>query len=514
MSLLSGVVALIPLLIGAMSEQERFEFAKGVMGVEARLVVIASSEAAARDAAVAAYERLDVLDATMSDYRVDSELARVNQGSGCGAVPVSEDLFRVLERAKEIAIASGGAFDVTVGPLTALWREAKVTGSDPSGVALADARARVGDQQMVLNAVESSVELLRPRMRLDLGGIGKGFAADEAARVLRDHGVEAFLIDLGGDVLLGSAPPGQEGWRVDYGRNQPFVLHGVGIATSGDREQFIRLGVGDSGDGGRRSSHILDPREALRQGSGEQSLGPMGGLIGAPEVTVIAPDLATADALASAASVLGRHEGRRLVMSFPDTWVAFKDPRFEPLFDGETLDGFVTTGGRYDGHARWSVEDGNVTGRVGDDGAGGLLYSAATYTDFVLELETRIDEPFESGVFLRMTPTRRGAQVTLDVRPGGEVGAVCSDEFLQHNDAGRQQFRAGQWNHVEVECTGPELRVRAWLNGELITDFPGVPQGGEFAPTGRIGLQVQGDPGATGERAARFRNLFVRPLPQ
>lgn len=182
------------------------------------------------------------------------------------------------------------------------------------------------------------------------------------------------------------------------------------------------------------------------------------------------------------------------------------------LFDGRTLDGWTTVGGRYDGHASWSVEDGAIVGREGPDGAGGLLYTRDAYRDFELELECKIDWPFDSGIFLRMAPEGRGAQVTIDYRPDGEVGAIYSDGFLAHNESGKERMRRGAWHHFRVRCTGDDMLIEAWLDGEPLVRHQ-IPEGSEgFAPTGLIGLQVHGAMDAPPDATVRFREVRVRRL--
>ncbi len=187
------------------------------------------------------------------------------------------------------------------------------------------------------------------------------------------------------------------------------------------------------------------------------------------------------------------------------------EPGFTALFDGTSLSGWVTRGGHYDGAARWTVEDGSIVGRQGENGEGGLLYTERRYANFELRLEVWLDHPFDSGVFVRMAPEAKGAQVTLDWREGGEIGAIYSDGFLQHNESGAAHFRRDGWNDVRVRCTGFDLRLEVWLNGDKLTDFELPPDSAGFAPTGLIGLQVHGERGDTG--AARFRNLRLRELP-
>lgn len=182
------------------------------------------------------------------------------------------------------------------------------------------------------------------------------------------------------------------------------------------------------------------------------------------------------------------------------------------LFDGATLDGWTPVGGRYDGHASWTVEDGALTGREGPGRAGGLLYTTELYSDFEFECEVRLDWPFDSGIFLRMAPEGKGAQITIDHRPGGEIAAVYSDGYLMHNEGAAEGFRRGEWNHFRVRCTGADFRLEAWLNGERVVDYQ-LPAGSPgYAPTGRIGVQVHGDSESPVGAKVQFRALRVRPL--
>lgn len=182
------------------------------------------------------------------------------------------------------------------------------------------------------------------------------------------------------------------------------------------------------------------------------------------------------------------------------------------LFDGHTLDGWTTVGGRYDGHATWTVEDGAITGREGPGRAGGLLYTRELYTDFEFECQVALEWPFDSGVFLRMAPEGRGAQVTLDYRPDGEIAALYSDGYLQHNPTAIEHLARSGWNHLRVRCEGSEMHVQAWLNGANVLDFQ-LPAGSQgFAPTGRIGIQVHGDSQSPPGTKVQYRALRVRRL--
>lgn len=200
-----------------------------------------------------------------------------------------------------------------------------------------------------------------------------------------------------------------------------------------------------------------------------------------------------------------------LVLSVPQT----PEKGFTALFDGKTLAGWTEKGGRYDGDAVWTIEDGCIVGRQGPNGEGGLLYTEKAYSCFELRLEVKLDHPFDSGVFLRMVPpseNRKGAQLTLDWRDDGQIGALYSDGYVQENPEGEQLFKKDEWNELVVRCTGFDMRVEATLNGKPLVDctYP-AERFLEFASRGLIGLQVHGARGDTG--AARFRNVRLRELP-
>ena len=184
------------------------------------------------------------------------------------------------------------------------------------------------------------------------------------------------------------------------------------------------------------------------------------------------------------------------------------------LFDGRSLDGWVTRGGRYDGDAAWSVEDGVLTGREGPGGAGGLIYTERAYRDFELELEVRLLYPFDSGVFVRMLPREsglKGAQVTIDHRPKGEVGAIYADGFLAHTPWAAGAMKKDAWNHFRVICSGHPMHIRAWMNGASIADHR-IEDPTGYAEQGLIGLQVHGGEDPPPGAMVQFRNVRVREL--
>jgi len=307
-NLLCLVAALVSLSAGTAGADQttltRYEAQRPEMGVPFRLVLYARNQAAADAAADAAFARIQQLNDIMSDYDEESELSKLSRTSGPGReVPVSEELWFVLRRAQDLAERSGGAFDVTVGPCVNLWRRARRQHQLPDPERLAQARQAVGCQHLRLNPKRRTVELLVPNMRLDLGGIGKGYAVDEALRVLRQKGIASALVEGGGDVAVSDPPPGKKGWRFNLSSldvtNAPparfLLLRHAAISTSGDLYQRLEID-------GKRYSHIVDPRTGI--GLTDHSL-----------VSVIARDSITADSLTKVASVLGPEKGLRFIES-------------------------------------------------------------------------------------------------------------------------------------------------------------------------------------------------------
>jgi len=303
--LLGTLGALLIAAEGNVAAGDRFEFTQVEMAVPIRIVLYAADRQQAEAAAQAAFVRIRQLNDIMSDYDEASELRRLCQTAGGGHdVPVSPELWQVLQHAQTLSARSGGAFDVTVGPLVRLWRRARRQKELPSDQRLSDARPLVGYRLVRLDPRHRAVELLKPGVRLDLGGIAKGYAADEALGVLAKRGIRSALIDAGGDIVLGDAPPGRPGWRIGVARleadgppSHVLVLSRAAVATSGDRWQYVEIG-------GKRYSHIVDPHTGL-------------GLTDHSSVTVVAADGITADGLASAVSVLGPKEGLKLIEDTP-----------------------------------------------------------------------------------------------------------------------------------------------------------------------------------------------------
>jgi thiamine biosynthesis lipoprotein len=214
-----------------------------------------------------------------------------------------------------LAERSDGAFDVTVGPVVRLWRRARRRHELPDPDRLAKALELVGCQKLRLDPKARTAQLMKPGMLLDLGGIAKGYAADEALATLKRYGIESALVAGGGDIAVGSAPPGKAGWRIAIASLEPpgianpkskiqnLLLRDAAVSTSGDAEQHVEIG-------GVRYSHIVDPKTGMA-------------LTGRSSVTIVAPNCTTSDGLATAVSVLGPERGLELVKDTPGAGVLF-----------------------------------------------------------------------------------------------------------------------------------------------------------------------------------------------
>lgn len=286
----------------------RFSYREIHMGVAVRLVVYAKRESVAKSACEAAYNRFAELEQVMSDYRPASELMRLCARSGGRAVPVSRDLFDVLAKSQEMSRRSDGAFDVTVGPLVQLWRRSRQTFALPTAKEVLAAQSMVGWQKVKLDSRHHTVQLTVAGMRLDLGGIGKGYAADQALSALKKHGIRSALVEAGGDIAVSGPPPeqvGKSGWKIEIenrsvepGDTTPaeIFLRDAAISSSGDTEQSVEIG-------GKRYSHIVDPATGL-------------GLTTRVAVTVVAPNGVTSDPLTKAMSILPLDRANALARTF------------------------------------------------------------------------------------------------------------------------------------------------------------------------------------------------------
>ncbi len=285
---------------------------KVVMGTFSRAVAIARSEKVARTCIAAAFEEQKRIDELMSYHNPGSELNTVNREAYQSAVEVDEATFEVLEKARQFSELSGGAFDVTIGALGELWRRAGDTDTVPTEADIAEARSKVGYDKMLLDPNARTVRFAVEGMKIDLGGIAKGYAVDKSVAAMKKRGAVGGMVDLGGNIrCFGQPPKGQDCWRVglqdpnvapdELGGSKLLLVLTItdeSVATSGDYRRFVKVQ-------GSKESHIID----AGSGKGARKL---------VSDTIIAPDAITADALSTAVNVLGPDAGLALIESISD----------------------------------------------------------------------------------------------------------------------------------------------------------------------------------------------------
>jgi len=301
---------------------------RALMGAEFEIAAWVSRdrESATESLLNEALEAVEELERQISSWDSESETSALNRAAGRSPVAVGANLRALVDLAVSWGERTDSAFDVTVAPLLDLWKRAETQGVPPAEVALKRGLGRVGFKKIL--AEGDTLFLSEPGMRLDFGAIGKGFAADRAAETLLAAGVENFIVGAGGDLIVRGSRGG-EPWQVGIRDPRGTGLLAVSpvsnraIATSGDYEQFISIG-------GRRYSHILDPR------SGK----PVSGLT---SVTVFSTRAADSDALATALFVMGSGEGIEFVEGFAGVEALFVAEDGSPVLssglrlEGETL---------------------------------------------------------------------------------------------------------------------------------------------------------------------------------
>ena len=289
--------------ITADAQESRFSFSEQKMGSPLNIIFYAQDSVIANKQARACFELIDSLNHIFSNYDSSSELTSINNNAGIAKNIASPLMWELIMQSKEAFIKSKGAYNIAMGPLTQLWRTARRLKQFPSQVQIKNKLLLCDFNKIQLNNQDHSIYLPAKGMQLDFGGIGKGYIAQKVVDYLKKEGVTASLVDAGGDIVFGDAPPNKIGWIV--GVNQPektddllpekLQLHNMSVATSGDVYQFIE-------HAGKKYSHIINPLT----GYGVTSL---------RNVTVIANNGADADWLATACSILPINEAKRLALS-------------------------------------------------------------------------------------------------------------------------------------------------------------------------------------------------------
>ena len=273
------------------------------MGSPLNIIFYAPDSVIANKQARACFKLVDSLNYIFSNYDSSSELTRINNNAGIAKSMASPLMWELLLESKRAYTKSHGAYNITMGPLTHLWRTARRLKQFPTTTQIKNNLLLCDFNKIQMNAQDHSIYLSDKGMQLDFGGIGKGYIAQKVVDYLKKEGVTSSLVDAGGDIVFGDAPPNKKGWIV--GVNQPeqaddllpekLQLHNLSVATSGDVYQFIE-------HNGKKYSHIINPKT----GYGVTSL---------RNVTVIANDGAVADWLATACSILPIDQAKKLALS-------------------------------------------------------------------------------------------------------------------------------------------------------------------------------------------------------
>jgi FAD:protein FMN transferase len=245
------------------AELIRYEAHLEAMGGLYSIVVYGPDRTKLEAAVNGAFEEIQRLDQLLSNYKPASEWSELNREAKARAVPVSGELYGLLEACLDYSRRSEGAFDITVGPLMKVWGFYKGTGRLPHRAEVRTALAQLGHQHLRLDATRRTVRFGRPGLEMDPGGIGKGYAVDRVVSVLREAGgVESAFISAATSTVygLGAPPKDSRGWEVRIvhpkdRRRTVQVLHlkDESMSTSGNYEKFFTAG-------GRMYSHIMDPR--------------------------------------------------------------------------------------------------------------------------------------------------------------------------------------------------------------------------------------------------------------
>ena len=290
-SLLYATMWLVTLSTSTLAQEttpQRFHYQKPLMGTKFQIILYGTDGKKAQQAAEEAFQIAQQIENACSDYSPSSGLSILMRPPA--TQEISPLLAQVLKQALHIAQQTKGSYDPTLGGHSINWRRAKTRNTLPSAEAIAHAQKTSGWKNLTLTSTATTHTITKkfPTMQLDLGGIAKGYAADQMLAVLKKHGLPIATIAAGGDVCLGDPPPGKKGWNVGLktlatDTRQRVTVSNCAVSTSGDIHQFIE-------SEGTRYSHIVDPSTGL-------------GLTRRTSATIIAPTATRADALATAGCV-------------------------------------------------------------------------------------------------------------------------------------------------------------------------------------------------------------------
>jgi thiamine biosynthesis lipoprotein len=264
-----------------------------------------------RQIADAAFEAIDDLEARLSTWIPHSQISAINRGGAKGPVAVSPEIIRAVATAKELWESTGGAFDITVGPLLELWGFYEDEEGVPTSAEIQSALEKVGMDKVLIDRLESTVALQAQDMRLDFGGVGKGMALDIAGRILKEFGIKSALLHGGTSTIVAlGAPPNREHWTVHMGNPynlddtlDTFALTDASYSFSGCTGNVREMN-------GRAYCHIIDPRTGM----------PVQGVLA---VSAVAKTATESDALSTAFLVMGREGIKEYCQDRPEIGAVF-----------------------------------------------------------------------------------------------------------------------------------------------------------------------------------------------
>ena len=285
------------------AQTRKFSYSEMKMGSAFNLIIVSADSNKANHLARKSYELVDSLNHIFSNYDSSSELSKINASAGLLPYKMSTAMLDLVQKSQYAYIQSKGAYDISIGPLSSLWRNARKAKLFPEASTVLATKKLVGFAQVKINKRLGTIFLPNANMQLDFGGIAKGYIAQWVINFLKANGIQQALVDAGGDIVMSGAPLNQQGWLIgvnlpettDQLLNKKLQLSNCSVATSGDVYQFIEYK-------GVKYSHIINPLTGY-------------GVTNLRNVTIVAKTGATADWLATACSILPIKEAKQLAIS-------------------------------------------------------------------------------------------------------------------------------------------------------------------------------------------------------
>ena len=285
------------------AQTRKFSYSEMKMGSAFNLIIVSADSNKANHLARKSYELVDSLNHIFSNYDSSSELSKINASAGLLPYKMSTAMLDLVQKSQYAYIQSKGAYDISIGPLSSLWRNARKAKLFPEASTVLATKKLVGLNQVKINKRLGTIFLPNANMQLDFGGIAKGYIAQWVINFLKANGIQQALVDAGGDIVMSGPPLNQQGWLIgvnlpettDQLLNKKLQLSNCSVATSGDVYQFIEYK-------GVKYSHIINPLTGY-------------GVTNLRNVTIVAKTGATADWLATACSILPIQEAKQLAIS-------------------------------------------------------------------------------------------------------------------------------------------------------------------------------------------------------